>query len=53
MCDNAWHSYSLLFDGVDAVELIIDGKAFGHDERNPEILDDWPLHQNGNVVSAA
>ncbi|KIH59922.1 hypothetical protein ANCDUO_09838, partial [Ancylostoma duodenale] len=50
VCDDEWHSYSLLFNGVDDVNLMIDGVAFKADERNPEILDDWPLHQTKTVV---
>ncbi|WKX97118.1 hypothetical protein Q1695_013068 [Nippostrongylus brasiliensis] len=46
VCDDEWHSYSLLFNGVDDVNLMIDGRVFKADERNPEILDDWPLHQS-------
>ncbi|CAD6191725.1 unnamed protein product [Caenorhabditis auriculariae] len=45
VCDNEWHSYSLLFNGIDDVSVMVDGKAFKADERNPEILDDWPLHK--------
>ncbi|GMT13769.1 hypothetical protein PFISCL1PPCAC_5066, partial [Pristionchus fissidentatus] len=45
VCDDKWHSYSVLFDDVDNVSLVIDGKTFKSDERNPEILDDWPLHK--------
>uniref|UniRef100_A0A1I7UA46 CLSTN_C domain-containing protein n=1 Tax=Caenorhabditis tropicalis TaxID=1561998 RepID=A0A1I7UA46_9PELO len=45
VCDNEWHSYSLLFNGIDDVNVIVDGKSFKADERNPEILDDWPLHK--------
>uniref|UniRef100_A0A1I7XTZ8 CA domain-containing protein n=1 Tax=Heterorhabditis bacteriophora TaxID=37862 RepID=A0A1I7XTZ8_HETBA len=45
VCDNEWHSYSLLFNGVDDVHLVVDGVSFKADERNPEILDDWPLHK--------
>uniref|UniRef100_A0A8R1I3A4 Cadherin domain-containing protein n=1 Tax=Caenorhabditis japonica TaxID=281687 RepID=A0A8R1I3A4_CAEJA len=45
VCDNEWHSYSLLFNGIDDVNVVVDGKSFNADERNPEILDDWPLHK--------
>lgn len=53
VCDDEWHSYSLLFNGVDDVNLMVDGQAFKADERNPEILDDWPLHQTKAVVSSS
>ncbi|KAF8362054.1 casy-1, partial [Pristionchus pacificus] len=49
VCDDKWHSYSVLFDDIDNVSLVIDGKAFKSDERNPEILDDWPLHKTKAV----
>lgn len=49
VCDNEWHSYSILFNGVDDVKLVIDGQSFGADEKNPEILDDWPLHKTLDV----
>ncbi|GMS83765.1 hypothetical protein PENTCL1PPCAC_5940, partial [Pristionchus entomophagus] len=49
VCDDKWHSYSVLFDDIDNVSLVIDGKVFKSDERNPEILDDWPLHKTKAV----
>ncbi|KAE9550215.1 hypothetical protein FO519_006582 [Halicephalobus sp. NKZ332] len=45
VCDNEWHSYSILFNNLDDVQLYIDGKKFSENDRNPEILDDWPLHE--------
>jgi hypothetical protein len=45
VCDNAWHSYAVLFRDLDNVTLVVDGKTFEGTDRNPEILDDWPLHQ--------
>jgi hypothetical protein len=45
VCDNEWHSYSILFNNLDDVQLFIDGKKYESNDRNPEILDDWPLHQ--------
>jgi len=45
VCDNEWHSYSILFNNLDDVQLYIDGKKFEENDRNPEILDDWPLHE--------
>jgi hypothetical protein len=45
VCDNDWHSYSILFNNLEDVQLFVDGKKFDTNERNPEILDDWPLHQ--------
>jgi hypothetical protein len=45
VCDGSWHSYAILFADLDNVTLLVDGERFGINERNPEILDDWPLHQ--------
>uniref|UniRef100_A0A915PLH3 Cadherin domain-containing protein n=1 Tax=Setaria digitata TaxID=48799 RepID=A0A915PLH3_9BILA len=45
VCDNRWHSYSILFASVDTVDLYIDGRKFIPTRENPEILDDWPLHR--------
>ncbi|KAI6242708.1 hypothetical protein M3Y99_00176600 [Aphelenchoides fujianensis] len=45
VCDGEWHSYSILFHDLDNVQLFIDGQKFTTTERNPEILDDWPLHE--------
>ncbi|CAI5441359.1 unnamed protein product [Caenorhabditis angaria] len=51
VCDNQWHSYSLMFNGIDNVNVIVDGKTIGADERNPEILDDWPLHKTKQALT--
>uniref|UniRef100_A0A914X2J0 Cadherin domain-containing protein n=1 Tax=Plectus sambesii TaxID=2011161 RepID=A0A914X2J0_9BILA len=48
-CDNNWHHYAVLFRSVDQVELYIDGKLFESNDKNPEILDDWPLHQTKDL----
>uniref|UniRef100_A0A7E4ZS07 Calsyntenin-1 n=1 Tax=Panagrellus redivivus TaxID=6233 RepID=A0A7E4ZS07_PANRE len=45
VCDNEWHSYAIVFHDLDNVQLFADGKEFTSTGRNPEILDDWPLHQ--------
>ncbi|PAV74487.1 hypothetical protein WR25_02464 isoform D [Diploscapter pachys] len=47
VCDGEWHSYSLMFNSVDDTHLVIDGEIVKASERNPEILDDWPLHKPG------
>ncbi|KAL3994852.1 Cadherin domain family protein [Acanthocheilonema viteae] len=49
VCDNRWHSYSILFASVDTVDLYIDGRKFVATKENPEILDDWPLHRIKNT----
>ena len=33
-----------------SVTLLLDGERFTENERNPEILDDWPLHQTKQHV---
>ncbi|KAI1720131.1 cadherin domain-containing protein [Ditylenchus destructor] len=45
ICDGQWHSYAIIFTDLDNVTLLLDGERFTENERNPEILDDWPLHQ--------
>lgn len=50
VCDDQWHSYAILFSDLDNVQLLIDGRKFDTNERNPEILDDWPLHENKENV---
>lgn len=45
ICDGQWHRYGLLFEDLDNIKLTIDGEQFNASQRNPEILDDWPLHQ--------
>jgi len=49
VCDNQWHSYAILFNDLDNVSLFVDGRKFDSSERNPEILDDWPLHQSKDI----
>jgi hypothetical protein len=51
ICDDQWHSYAILFQDLDNVQLLIDGRKFDTNERNPEILDDWPLHETKEIVS--
>lgn len=51
VCDGEWHSYSVLFSDLDNVTLLVDGSRLETSERNPEILDDWPLHQTKVHVS--
>lgn len=45
ICDGHWHSYAIIFADLDNVTFVLDGEKFAENERNPEILDDWPLHQ--------
>jgi hypothetical protein len=50
VCDDQWHSYSILFHDVDNVQLFVDGRKFEGNDRNPEVLDDWPLHETKLLV---
>jgi hypothetical protein len=50
VCDNKWHSYALLFHDLDNVTIVVDGRTLESSERNPEILDDWPLHETKELV---
>uniref|UniRef100_A0A914I537 Cadherin domain-containing protein n=1 Tax=Globodera rostochiensis TaxID=31243 RepID=A0A914I537_GLORO len=45
ICDGEWHRYGLIFNDLDNVQLLIDGEPFNATDRNPEVLDDWPLHE--------
>jgi len=45
ICDDQWHSYAIQFKDLDNVALFVDGRKFENNDRNPEILDDWPLHE--------
>lgn len=50
VCDDQWHSYGIIFRDLDNVALLVDGRKFDNTERNPEILDDWPLHETKELV---
>lgn len=43
VCDDKWHYYALQVD-FPHVSLYIDGEEWRTDEKNPEVIDDWPLH---------
>lgn len=43
VCDNEWHHYAVNVD-FPKVRLFVDGQLFMEDNRNPDIIDDWPLH---------
>uniref|UniRef100_A0A0K0F0E3 Calsyntenin-1 (inferred by orthology to a D. melanogaster protein) n=1 Tax=Strongyloides venezuelensis TaxID=75913 RepID=A0A0K0F0E3_STRVS len=49
VCDGQWHTYAIKFNNLDKVELYVDGNKFNVNEKNPEILDDWPLHKTENL----
>jgi hypothetical protein len=50
VCDGNWHNYAIIFSDLDRVQLLVDGELFNSTERNPEILDDWPLHEHNDKV---
>ncbi|XP_065559278.1 calsyntenin-1-like [Artemia franciscana] len=43
VCDDEWHHYTVNVEDQD-IQLYVDGVLFKSDARNPEIIDDWPLH---------
>lgn len=43
VCDNEWHHYAVSVNFPDAT-LYVDGQHFKNSTTNPEIVDDWPLH---------
>jgi len=43
VCDGEWHHYSVSMDFPEG-RLYVDGKRLVDTKDNPEIIDDWPLH---------
>ncbi|XP_034937014.1 calsyntenin-1 [Chelonus insularis] len=43
VCDDRWHHFTVQVD-FPQVTLFVDGKEWKADEKNPEVIDDWPLH---------
>lgn len=43
VCDDKWHHFAIQVD-FPKVTLFVDGEEWHSDEKNPEIIDDWPLH---------
>ncbi|XP_029677360.1 calsyntenin-1 [Formica exsecta] len=43
VCDDKWHHYAIQVD-FPRVNLYVDGEEWHADEKNPEVIDDWPLH---------
>ncbi|XP_015595012.1 calsyntenin-1 [Cephus cinctus] len=43
VCDDRWHHYAVQVD-FPKVTLYVDGEEWRTDEKNPEVIDDWPLH---------
>ncbi|KAF4533082.1 hypothetical protein B566_EDAN017269 [Ephemera danica] len=48
VCDNEWHHYAVSVQFPD-VELYVDGQLFKSEKKNPEIIDDWPLHPTKGI----
>jgi len=48
VCDHEWHHYSVSVDIPD-VTLYVDGQKFKETNTNPDIVDDWPLHEVRDV----
>ncbi|XP_014246637.1 calsyntenin-1 isoform X2 [Cimex lectularius] len=48
VCDDEWHHYavSVKFPEVD---LYVDGTLFKAEKKNPEVIDDWPLHPTKGI----
>ncbi|KAH0552706.1 calsyntenin-1 [Cotesia glomerata] len=43
VCDDRWHHFAVQVD-FPRVSLFVDGEEWTSDEKNPEVIDDWPLH---------
>ncbi|XP_011309111.1 calsyntenin-1 [Fopius arisanus] len=43
VCDDRWHNFAIQVD-FPRVSLFIDGEEWHTDDKNPEVIDDWPLH---------
>ncbi|CAH1959347.1 unnamed protein product [Acanthoscelides obtectus] len=48
VCDDQWHHYAINVRFPD-VELYIDGQLFRSEKKNPEVIDDWPLHPTKGI----
>ncbi|XP_071439640.1 calsyntenin-1 [Hetaerina americana] len=48
VCDNEWHHYAVSVKFPE-VELYVDGQLFKSEKKNPEIIDDWPLHPTKGI----
>uniref|UniRef100_A0A646QFH4 Calsyntenin-1 n=1 Tax=Hemiscolopendra marginata TaxID=943146 RepID=A0A646QFH4_9MYRI len=44
VCDNEWHHYAVNVNFPEVV-LYVDGQKFHVENKNPEVIDDWPLHK--------
>ncbi|KAK7573926.1 hypothetical protein V9T40_011117 [Parthenolecanium corni] len=48
VCDNEWHHYAVSIQFPN-VQLYIDGVLFRPQKKNPEVIDDWPLHPTADI----
>lgn len=48
VCDDVWHHYAVEVKFPD-VQLYVDGQMFKTERKNPEIIDDWPLHPTKGI----
>ncbi|KAK5638899.1 hypothetical protein RI129_013194 [Pyrocoelia pectoralis] len=48
VCDDQWHHYAVNVRFPD-VELFVDGQIFHTEKKNPEVIDDWPLHPTKGI----
>ncbi|XP_034235653.1 calsyntenin-1 isoform X1 [Thrips palmi] len=48
VCDDIWHHYAVEVKFPD-VQLYVDGQLFKTERKNPEIIDDWPLHPTKGI----
>jgi hypothetical protein len=48
VCDNEWHHYAVSVKFPD-ISLFVDGQLFKAEKKNPEIIDDWPLHPTKGI----
>lgn len=48
VCDDQWHHYAVSVRFPD-VQLYVDGQLFRSEKKNPEVIDDWPLHPTKGI----
>lgn len=48
VCDNEWHHYAVEVQFPN-VQLYVDGVLFRPQKKNPEVIDDWPLHPTADI----
>ncbi|XP_022906089.1 calsyntenin-1 [Onthophagus taurus] len=48
VCDDNWHHYAVNVR-FPQVELFVDGQVFRSEKKNPEVIDDWPLHPTKGI----